>query len=99
MGKLTEIERVEDLVFFAIGLSGQFFCSFVFMQCWGWFIVPLGVVSINLWHAIGLLAMSDLFGFGNTPETKDERYMGYLIRGWFVPAIVLAIGFCIKGAI
>ena len=75
---------------FAIMLRG-----FVLTRLWLWFLVPLGLPAIGLWHAYGLSILIALFtsGMGRIPSNKDEderrsiiyhsvfRLIGYSIGG------------------
>lgn len=58
---------------------------------WGWFVVPLGIVQIGYWHAVGLVAIKYLFGGSTDPETDDLARGLIFVFAW--PLVVLGIGF------
>lgn len=58
---------------------------------WGWFVVPLGVVGINVWWAVGLLMLIGIVTFehnsadvAEVKKVKDPAKMVRLLlsRGW-----------------
>lgn len=49
----------------ALGFGAAVWDAFVLVQLWGWFVVPLGVVEIGLFHALGLLLVASLATYQN----------------------------------
>lgn len=73
------------------------FLGFVFSKLWLWFIVPFGIPTISLAHAIGIMLITKLATLVKLPEHDFEEesihelfFMGmsyYLITltiGWFI---------------
>lgn len=83
------------LVLWAIGV---FWGGFVASTLWDWFMVPLGMVSINYWHASGLSALLSVFlGPRGMHRGDDKDDVGaelayYLVGAVVIPLICLAAG-------
>lgn len=79
---------------------GVFMNGWVGMTLWGWFAVPLGVVPIGLWHAVGLAGLVRLLvGTSRRYEQdKDESLLkmslSSLAYSVLVPLISLGLGWC-----
>jgi hypothetical protein len=59
---------------------------------WGWFVVPLGVPGVNVFHAIGLQLVAGTFMLGIAKEkVDDDRALGRLVT--ISIAYLLALGF------
>lgn len=69
--------------------------AFVLMTMWRWFVTPLGVAEIGLWHAAGISTFVALFIAGLTAYGKDtdEIRLERGIRSWILPLIVITVGF------
>lgn len=80
---------------FIMGMS--VFSGFVLSILWGWFAVPLGIMSISIPHAIGIsvLISSITQQIDSRKRTKDEDttyYVSAIIR----PFVVLLMGWVVK---
>ena len=64
-------------VFGSLMLSG-----FVCAQLWAWFVAPLGVRPISMWHAAGLLTLAGLAKVGLVRETAKSADVGQIARVW-----------------
>lgn len=69
-----------------------FWGGFVTSTLWCWFVVPLGVVSITYWHAVGLTCVFAAFaGIKSDDHTKDTESVGEgVAKSAFMAAIVPA---------
>ena len=71
--------------------------GFVVACLWGWFVVPLGVPAITLWHGTGLAVLGGLVAAHHHPAYKAEGTVGDLLRRITLlilrPTIVLGVGF------
>lgn len=84
------------LWFAALTVAGFFWSGFVFSTLWGWFMVPLGVQAISVFHAAGInyLACSLLGSRGIDFKNEDkrpatERYTTYTLLVLLLPALCL----------
>lgn len=72
---------------------------------WAWFIVPLGVMPINYWHAVGIGCVVAAFlgtrGMYDGPEDKDPdvQFGIVMVRSFarvtLIPAMLLGMGYLI----
>ncbi|KVP17288.1 hypothetical protein [Burkholderia ubonensis] len=73
-------------------LIGVFWGGFVASTLWGWFMVPLGVVGINYWHAAGLAALLSVFlGGRGMSQADDKSDLGKEITFGFVCAVAIPL--------
>lgn len=77
--------------------------AWALMTLWGWFVVPLGVTPISLWHAAGLDLMAALVFILNRgrPAAAEESSWGEDI-GWSIAKLIIGpfavgIGWLIQG--
>jgi hypothetical protein len=78
--------------------------GWVLTVLWGWFLMPLGLPPVHLWHAVGLLIAVDLLTKEGQPLTTSEADKEWareepvealkrvLLRSWGRPLILLALG-------
>ena len=84
---------------FVLGLITSAVVSFVIMKMWGWFIVPLGILSIGFFHAWGLKLIASAFTM-DVPKNEDEFgeynavYMN--VMAIFMSVILLGFGWVAK---
>lgn len=58
----------------AVGVGRMFLDAWAVWLFWGWFIVPLGVRTINYWQALGIdltVSLFFLFALPTPPAEKD----------------------------
>lgn len=67
------------------------FQGLLFMCLWSWFIVPLGVVSITLPHAIGLGILASLFRTG----IQDKDYVKFAMQNATYIAVLFFLAYVI----
>lgn len=48
-------------------------CGYTVMTMWGWFVVPIGVPSLGLWQALGIVT---LVAMATQRYTKENRLPG-----------------------
>lgn len=58
----------------------------VLSSLWGWFVVPLGYPSINIFHALGLTILVSIFRIDSVKAIAPENITEALVRP------VLALG-------
>lgn len=79
-----------------------FWGGFVASTLWTWFMVPLGVVAINYWHAVGLAALCSVFlgSRGLASDNDDSNVVkaafNSAVAAALIPAISLAFGWVAK---
>ncbi len=79
----------EALFLFCLSVPVHLWASFVLTRLWEQFVVPLGVVSIGLWHAAGLLTMIGMIRYragGRDPKMQDSAELA------LVALLALGIG-------
>lgn len=91
------IKKDIDFVFTVVLLTVLyiFYSAYVLSILWEWFILPLGVIKIDIYHAIGvMLVFSSLKGYKkvDTSNYKKKDFIYFL----FSPAILLTIGWLVK---
>lgn len=81
---------LKGLCYLAV-VVGFLLSALVFSVLWGWFVVPLGVPSINVAHAMGIgLMLGVLRGGYSESEDVDPGYSAFM--GVAVPLFALAVG-------
>ncbi len=81
---------------FVFGLGAVILKGIVVQSLWSWFIVPLGVVSISVPHAIGISTIVSLFNTKIDIETNDDEDRAkqlfvsifFILLVWGIGAIV-----------
>jgi len=74
--------------------------AYVLAELWDWFVVPLGVSAITLWHAYGLAALVSLMTGNLWPAVSDKKesmtYQTFKMAATCILAPLLAwfIGWC-----
>lgn len=71
------------LIFLGIplGIGSSVYAGFVIVKLWTWFMIPLGLPAITLFHAIGLDVLLMAFkGMGNPKVDDDETDSDKKIR-------------------
>jgi hypothetical protein len=80
------------LTFFIIAILLK---GFVLTELWDWFIIPLGLKSISLFHAMGislLLILASTKSFDFKEKTEEEKIKEYTV--WIiVPLLVWLFGY------
>ncbi|WP_277594426.1 hypothetical protein [Pseudomonas chlororaphis] len=75
-----------------------FWAGYVVSTLWGWFVVPLGVVAINYWHAVGLMCIVSAFvGVKADEDVADSDSLGEgvakaCVKSLLLPAFLLCMG-------
>ncbi len=73
--------------------------AYVLWEFWAWFIVPLGMRPIGLWHAFGLdccIGLLTVTRYQKTDKEGDELSDWMLTRAvamWFAYGLTLLIGY------
>jgi hypothetical protein len=72
--------------------------AYALVRAWDWFVVPLGVTPIGLWHAAGIsMIVKFLAQKNDEDDIDDDAWIGKKLRQlalWAVgPAWVLGIGY------
>lgn len=92
------------LSFLVILAVNTFWGGFVAATLWGWFMVPLGVMAISFWHAVGLAALLNVYlGSRGLPNGENKDVLDVFIEGLVIaalfPLIMLVIGYIAKSFI
>lgn len=75
-----------------------FWTGYVVATLWGWFVVPLGVVAINYWHAVGLMCIVSAFvGIKADEDVAESDSLGEgvvkaCVKSFLLPALLLCMG-------
>lgn len=75
-----------------------FWGGYVAATLWGWFVVPLGVMAITYWHAVGLTCVVAAFaGVKSDDNIKESESLGEgvaksVFMAVIIPAFLLAMG-------
>ena len=69
--------------------------GFVLSVVWAWFIVPLGVPAVGMWHAAGIKLTVGWLTQTISPDDRrssGEKFTSVLVLGTLLPPIVLGLG-------
>lgn len=72
-------------------IVGTVLSAWVLTQMWGWFIVPLGVASIGMAHAWGLIILIHWLTDHNA-KTEEMTFGAAMVRILIAPLFVLLFG-------
>jgi hypothetical protein len=92
------------LINFILGIASLVWSGFVISKLWGWFLVPLGVVSIGIFWGSGIhLTARALIGYGSADlsvaveESDDlEKTLGRIIADTFLYGACLLFGWILS---
>lgn len=74
-----------------IYLAGSLLNALVIMSLWSWFVVPLGVASMEYWHAYGFGLWLSLIGLFTLPPDSALAMRGMPERDKVVVALVKVV--------
>lgn len=86
---------MNPIIFIILLIPSIFIHGFAVMTMWGWFIVPLGVMALTLWHSLGL-ALTTYYisgGLHNSKTDTDTDNGLQIVKAYVAPLIVLAVGY------
>lgn len=61
-------------------LGGNVVTALVFSVLWAWFVVPLGVVSISIWHMMGLLTLWESLTYHLRKDEGKRAFRDLLVE-------------------
>ena len=64
---------MKNIKFLIIQTLLMLYKGFVIVKLWNWFITPLGIIQINLWHALGVMVLFKLLTYQYTGKELDEN--------------------------
>lgn len=64
--------KPSTFVMILVLIAATFYSGFAIQLLWNWFIVPLGVMSLTLSHAIGICVFVSLLKLGTEKESKGD---------------------------
>ena len=76
--------------------------AWAFNTLWNWFIAPLGISEINMWHAYGIMMFFGLFTnkySGDYSGKEPSELVKPLITNLSTPALSVLVGWWIKNYI
>lgn len=101
--------KKDDAIVAAIGVIGGlaaflllilwagFWSGLTVSVLWSWFIVPLGLPAVGLWHAYGLaLIWSAFSGLGRKSRDEDNGLARVLVQVPFVGGVLMAAGWVVR---
>ena len=74
-------------------------CGFVVMMLWNWFIVPIGLMRVNLAHALGIDCLVTFLVTLNPKKIADEASKNIKDKftwGFVFPASMLLVGWIVR---
>jgi hypothetical protein len=85
------------LVFLPFGL----FTAWAVQKMYGWFLLPLGLPRLNLWHIYGLILTINILKNTKTDDEppKLKKTLIKMVGATIAVLLVLLVGFIIKGLI
>lgn len=94
--KLSEFGRMLFIVLLLMVL-GWFVEALCFILLWRWFVTPLGIKPLSLWHGFGLMILISFVRYNYKPnEENAERGPDYHMRrlriGYSMMGFLFAIG-------
>ena len=86
----TTVPPESVFLFFVLAPALVAWSGYVLSILWGWFIVPLGVIPLPLWHASGVAVLA---GYLTKQPNEDKRTTtAKLLTIVFTPAVALGLG-------
>lgn len=74
-----------------------YFRAFVLTKLWGYFLVPLGLMEVGIWHAWGLSLLVTLFTYQQPSNSEKTNFVSALINPVLLSLIAWGIGALIHG--
>lgn len=89
------------IAFFPLAIICGAYAAFVLALLWGWFIVPLGVPAISMFHAWGLTVIVNMFTARRKVDFVEGMVvktgaLGALAKGFGISTGALLIGFVLS---
>ena len=70
-----------------------YFRAFVLTKLWGYFLVPLGLVEIGIWHAWGISLLVTLFTYSSPSNSEEKKnFVSALLNPVLLSLIAWGIG-------
>lgn len=83
---------MEIIVVLLLLIPAMAWDGFVISTLWSWFVVPLGVVPIGVWHAAGLAVLTNYFKNVNVTQNEHLHGIGVLFVGALISLVALIFG-------
>jgi len=77
MSKKRKMGMLEALALIVVAFGATAFQAFVLFKIWGWFLVPLGLVSIPVATFVGISSILTIASFRAAPEGTPEPSADY----------------------
>lgn len=90
------------LSIFVLMIPFALFNAWVALTLYNWFLVPLGLPAVNIWHMWGIMLLIGRFKGINTEDSKDSeisKAIGELAVVILGGLLALLIGLILKGLI
>lgn len=83
---------MKALVKLAVSLALVPWHGYVASALWSWFVVPLGVRPVSVFHACGLVLVAHVFAVPENVKREDRGWGTSFALGLLVPLIFLGLG-------
>lgn len=80
------------IAFLPLGL----FNAWALQKMYGWFLIPLGLPALNLWHVWGIMMIINHI---KPMQTDDTKLWISIAKGVYATCLMLLIGYLLKGHI
>lgn len=83
-----------------IGIGNAALAAFVLTKAWLWFVVPLGVVEIGYWHAMGVSVVASWLTHQmpiKSPETDADDHLSSALARLLATFVIWGGGALIHG--
>lgn len=80
------------LFFFCYIILVGYFRAFVLAKLWGYFLVPLGLMTLGVWHAWGIFLLVSMFTYKHNISREKNNFMEALISPIILTLATWGIG-------
>lgn len=87
---------VKLLIYLVLAVPAVYTGGWSIATLWAWFVTPLGVAPIGIWHAAGLRTLAALITFRSNIATKDIGMTDFVAAGFVVPPFAVGLGWLFK---
>jgi len=92
MQNCMEGSMKKGLIMIVVGVLGGIAQALVLMMMWRWYITPLGVPEINIFHSAGIILTKIAIAPGGTQSITNDEWLSQMLKGIIALSIVFALG-------
>jgi glucan phosphoethanolaminetransferase (alkaline phosphatase superfamily) len=93
---MKKLEGINNIKIFFLLVASLLYECFILSLLWKWFIVPLGVIEINMAHVLGIYILFYIFKGGDCNLESTDDYLNNYLSIMIKLTISLTIGYILS---